>query len=69
MINLQHECMKEIGNSGINDLVNPTQEGLEKFINKNKKELEIIADEHIHKIELYEKNAITHGQRKDVMKI
>jgi len=69
MINLQHECMKEIGNSGINDLVNPTQEGLEKFINKNKKELEIIADEHIHKIELYEKNAITHGQRKDIMKI
>jgi len=69
MINLQHECMKEIGNSGINDLVNPTQENLEKFINKNKKELEIIAEEHIHKIELYEKNAITHGQRKDVMKI
>ena len=30
---------------------------------------EIIADEHIHKMELYEKNAIIHGQRKDVMKI
>ena len=69
MINLQHECMDEIGSSGINDLVNPTQENLEKFINKNRRELEIIADEHIHKMELYEKNAITHGQRKDVMKI
>jgi len=69
MINLQHECMAGIGNSGINNLVNPTQENLEEFINKNKRELEIIAEEHIHKMELYEKNAITHGQRKDVMKI
>ena len=69
IFNLQHECMKEIGNYGINNLVNPTQENLEKFIDKNKKELEIIADEHIHKIELYEKNAITHGHRKDVMRI
>ena len=69
MINLQHECMTEIGNSGINDLVNPTQEGLKKFINKNKKELEIIAEEHMHKIESYEKNTITHGHRKDVMRI
>ena len=69
MIDLQQQCMKEIGDYGINELVNPTQESLEKFINQNKKELEIIADEHIRKMELYEKNAIIHGQRKDVMKI
>jgi hypothetical protein len=66
-INLQHECMKNIGMDGINDLVVPTQKNLKKFIDSNKKELEIIANEHIHKIELYEKNAVIQGQRNDVM--
>ena len=66
-INLQHECMKNIGMDGINDLVVPTQKNLKKFIDNNKKELEIIANEHIHKIELYEKNAVIQGQRNDVM--
>ena len=68
-INLQHECMKNIGMDGINNLVVPTQEKLKKFIDENKKELKIISNEHIRKMELYEKNAIIHGQRKDVMKI
>ncbi|RZD44968.1 MAG: hypothetical protein CXT78_05785 [Thaumarchaeota archaeon] len=66
-INLQHKCMKNIGMDGINNLIIPTQEKLKKFIDENKKELEIISDEHISKMELYEKNNVIQGHRNDVM--
>lgn len=66
-INLQHECMKNIGMDGINNLVVPTQEKLKKFIDENKKELEIISNEHIRKMELYEKNDVIQGHRNDTM--
>ena len=66
-INLQHECMKNIGMDGINNLVVPTQEKLKKFIDENEKELKIISNEHIRKMELYEKNDVIQGNRNDTM--
>lgn len=67
MINLQHECLKYIGSSGMNDLIIPKEENLKKFINSNFKKLEIICNEHLRKMELYEKNLVEYGSRKDVM--
>ena len=69
LISLQHKCMRYIGNYGINELVLPTQEKLQRFIEENKEYLEMIANEHIRKMILYEKNEITHGLRKDVMRL
>lgn len=69
MIDLQHECQKYVGSSGMNDIIIPKEKNLKKFIEYNFKQLEIICNEHLRKMELHKKNLVEYGSRRDVMNL
>jgi len=65
MIELQHDCMRYISGQGVNELVKPDEKKLREFIEFRKDDLNVIADRHIQKMNLYDGNNIIFGKKRD----